>query len=276
MNVQMRVITSATIDMKHTLGSVKYSDIVENLKNNNNNNNDKNNEPVVEVSTSELLNQNEEDKKESRIKAPDTLSLWNEVTLQGITLYESTILNPYGDSTETYTLNQLNGKKPDFYPKMWDFNIIQTHQLYPDKVALSLDNNKIPNNWDKVIQEYINLKQQGRTTDIVLELEESRIQNEVSAVSEEEELEKQIQDIKSSLSEEEINKLFDTPVQEEPKLTEEEINKLFDTPSVQEESEEKLSEEKLSEEKIDELFDTPKEEESPQKGGGEIIVVKKV
>ena len=276
MNVQMRVITSATIDMKHTLGSVKYSDIVENLKNNNNNNNDKNNEPVVEVSTSELLNQNEEDKKESRIKAPDTLSLWNEVTLQGITLYESTILNPYGDSTETYTLNQLNGKKPDFYPKMWDFNIIQTHQLYPDKVALSLDNNKIPNNWDKVIQEYINLKQQGRTTDIVLELEESRIQNEVSAVSEEEELEKQIQDIKSSLSEEEINKLFDTPVQEEPKLTEEEINKLFDTPSVQEESEDKLSEEKLSEEKIDELFDTPKEEESPQKGGGEIIVVKKV
>ena len=166
---------------------------------------------------------------------------------------------------------------------MWDFNVIQTHQLYPDKVALSLANNKVSNNWDKVIQEYIDLKQQGRTTDIVVELEESRLQNEMSAISEEEELDKQIQEIESSLqtkaeekklTDEAIDRLFDTPEQGDKEISEEEIDKLFDTPSVETKQEE--PEEKLSEEEINELFDTPKQEETSQKGGGEIIVVKKV
>ena len=187
MNVQMRLITSDTIDVKQQLGNVKYSEILNNI-----NKNDIK-EPIVEINANDMLNEekvqentnenqqtNEDETQEQetnppdlRIKAPNDLPLWKEYKIQGFDLYSSSILNEYGDETETYTLKDLGGKKPDFYPKMWDFDVIQTEQLYPDKVARSLIENQIPDNWNKVIQEYRMMKKAGLSLDVVVHLKET-------------------------------------------------------------------------------------------------------
>ena len=173
MNVQMRLITSANVDMKYKLGSLTLSEILKNV-------NTTPNPSVVEVNSEELLRsskvaETKEEKTQSRIKAPSDLPLWNEIQISGYTLYTSYILNDYGDETETYTLKELNNKPPDFYPKMWDFDVIQTNQLYADKVAESLVQNPVPNNWDKVIQEYLRLKENGMLTNIVVKLDETKM-----------------------------------------------------------------------------------------------------
>lgn len=175
MNVQMRLITSANVDMKYKLGNMKFSDILDNI----NRNTSSSSEPMVEMNATELLKDNaleekSQEPKDTRVKAPSDLPMWKEVNIKGYTLYLSYILNDYGDETETYTLQELNNKPPDFYPKMWDFDAIQTHQLYADKVAHSLVQNPVPDNWNKVIQEYVRLKEQGMMTNIVVKLDETK------------------------------------------------------------------------------------------------------
>merc|ERR1711871_561838 len=119
----MRLITSANVDMKYKLGNMKFSDILDNI----NRNTSSSSEPMVEMNATELLKDNaleekSQEPKDKRVKAPSDLPMWKEVNIKGYTLYLSYILNDYGDETETYTLQELNNKPPDFYPKMWDFD----------------------------------------------------------------------------------------------------------------------------------------------------------
>tara|TARA_A100001015_G_scaffold321456_1_gene452303 strand:+ start:423 stop:5441 length:5019 start_codon:yes stop_codon:yes gene_type:complete len=179
LNVQMRLITSDTIDSNEKVSSIKFSDIQNNIE-------------EVEVIPSKNNNlQEEEEQEESSEKykyeikktgpkrrAPHDLvsnGLWNKLIEEEGTLFSSIIINNWENPSESYMLDELLDvglNEPDFYPLGWDFEIIRKNELREKMVMKSLIKNRVRNNWPKVIEAYIKRKNSGLSTNIVIDLNE--------------------------------------------------------------------------------------------------------
>ena len=129
MNVQMRLITENTFQSQKT-SILKYSDIVNNIEeveivtpdkktpqNTSNGQKTKSNEPF-------------RIQKKSRKLAPRELldlGLWIKVQdeiAKGNILYISVIVDADNSPSESYMIEETNGKPPTFYPQAWDTELI--------------------------------------------------------------------------------------------------------------------------------------------------------
>ena len=186
MNVQMRLITSNNINMAQQLSSVKYSDIENNINNNIVEMDVANQETNSSHRDKKALNLQPKKEKEQNIQASENMSrlLWKTVCMDDMqgggpdtkkcsaenTFFVSTIIGEDGKSTEIYSLKELNGKPPNFYPKDWDFETILKYRLNEEKVAQSLRLLEEPNNYKKVLDKYKEVESQNKPTDVVLQL----------------------------------------------------------------------------------------------------------
>jgi len=158
LNVQMRLITSDTIDMKEKISSVKFSDIQNNIEEveiipSKKSKLEKKQEPVYEIK-----------KTGPKRKASNELvsnGLWNKFIQPEDTLFTSIIIDNFENPSESYTLQELLDvglNEPDFYPLGWDFEIIRKNDLHEKMVMKSLIKNQVRNNWSKVIEAFLKRK----------------------------------------------------------------------------------------------------------------------
>ena len=78
--------------------------------------------------------------------------------------YISPITNEEGDF-EFYFMDDptLNGNPPNFYPKMWDFDVVKKHELPPYILAESLRSSmSVDDNWNKITKIMIGYKKIGK------------------------------------------------------------------------------------------------------------------
>ena len=176
MNVQMRIITADNIDLTQKTSHIKYSDIVKKI--NTKILSDKNKaELIYDEHKQENKEENKEENgenngKKERIKKPLFLNLWNvleeEEDGQKFTFYYSVIKDENNKPTEDMFDDEegLDGKPPDFFPKGWDFELVQKHNLSSSILAESLRINQIPNNWNVVTKELIERNRLGIVTNV--------------------------------------------------------------------------------------------------------------
>ena len=175
MNVQMRLITENTFQSQKT-SILKYSDIVNNIEeveivtpdkktpqNTSNGQKTKSNEPF-------------RIQKKSRKLAPRELldlGLWIKVQdeiAKGNILYISVIVDADNSPSESYMIEETNGKPPTFYPQAWDTELIRTNELIESKVLESLIGYQEPNNWNIILEHYLQRKEYGLPIDVVIKL----------------------------------------------------------------------------------------------------------
>jgi DNA-directed RNA polymerase II subunit RPB2 len=172
MNVQMRLITANSIQSQKT-SLLKYSDIVNKI------------EEVEIITSKEKTNQKKSNaskqptkesimiQKKSRKPAPKELldlGLWKKFEENGNILYYSVIVDADNQPSESYMIQDTNGKPPTFYPQAWDNELIRTNELIETKVLESLLQYQYPNNWNTIMEHYLQRKEYGLPIDVVIEL----------------------------------------------------------------------------------------------------------
>ena len=189
MNVQMRLITTDNISiLKEKSSSLMFEDILERV-----NNLDSGVSEVQEVDIEEsketkdtdrdVIDSYNNDNRELQVKVSDRVSLPSDMEIWleyrddvDKDAYISPITNEEGDF-EFYFMDDptLNGNPPNFYPKMWDFDVVKKHELPPYILAESLRSSmSVDDNWNKITKIMIGYKKIGKeiTNPIILSDEE--------------------------------------------------------------------------------------------------------
>ncbi len=170
MNVQMRIITNNHLHIDHKASNIKYSDIVNQIE-------------EIDVVLEDANNVKKEisvnhSKIKRRRKAPKELlayGLWDKMVDRVGILYASVTLNEKAIPTESYEAKELpNGSPPDFYPTDWDYEVVRTNELFEEKILQSLKNYNVPNNWNVVIEKYLERKRNNLPLNVVLTNEENK------------------------------------------------------------------------------------------------------
>ena len=188
MNVQMRLITSSTIDSKESFASAKLSEIVKNAnkivnenaneneeeesnngneeeESNNGNEEEESNENEEEESNEneeEKKNGNEEEKKNgnkeeindleivyNRTKFDKRVLAPNDLNLwKEIITPDNTVIYKSTILDETGTESEISNERPNFYPKLWNIDQLNNLKLNSKMMAESLIKNQVSNNWN--------------------------------------------------------------------------------------------------------------------------------
>lgn len=179
MNVQMRLITSDNIDnLDQRTSTIKFSNILNKMKRGKNQSGDDGEQAEDEIVPIEIKNEEQDNKvelkEEERIKLPRDIHLWMRVTDdEQIVHYVSLLVDENGDF-ESYTQDEMpNRQPPDFYPKMWDFDLIRKHKLSSKVIANTLAKyGQFSDNFNVITSKMIELQRNAESIPDVLTLPE--------------------------------------------------------------------------------------------------------
>ena len=130
---------------------------------------------IEEEELEEVMNKELKD----RIKMPINVYLWNKLEKDDEIMYFSLIRNENDDPSEILFSSEypkLKINPPNFYPELWDNDVIIKNELSPQIVADSLRINQIANNFNLVVKAMILNKQLGLLNDQPIKLNEYGIQ----------------------------------------------------------------------------------------------------
>ena len=184
MNVQMRLITSDNINLIEKKSVVKFNEIMRKASNRQKLSEDEKRK-LFEKKT-KIIEEEEEELEEvmnkelkDRIKMPINVYLWNKLEKDDEIMYFSLIRNENDDPSEILFSSEypkLKINPPNFYPELWDNDVIIKNELSPQIVADSLRINQIANNFNLVVKAMILNKQLGLLNDQPIKLNEYGMQ----------------------------------------------------------------------------------------------------
>ena len=144
MNIQMRLITNENIHEMNVRNSIHYSDAVED-------------KPEMEVMDIEQTKDTTDfqvvpqDSFKDRLNKHANIDPWfYDETSDS---YHSIIIDSAGEPTESISADdeRLQGQPPKFLPKGWDENTIMKYNISRYILCESLKINKVPNNWNIIV-----------------------------------------------------------------------------------------------------------------------------
>ena len=184
MNVQMRLITSDNISLMEKRSIVKMDEIMKRASNKQKLN-EYEKEKILEKPPPQIIEEKEEledlmnNELKDRIKMPVDVYLWNKIEKDDEIMYFSLIRNEKDDPSEVlFSIDypKLRMNPPNFYPELWDNDVIIKNELSPQIVADSLRINQIADNFNLVVKAMILNKQLGLSNDQPIKLNEYGMQ----------------------------------------------------------------------------------------------------
>ncbi len=142
MNIQMRLITNENVHEMNSRNSIKYSNVMK--------------DPDMTLMT--VKNEGEKDLEiipqdsfKDRITKHINLGLWTYKAYDDS--YHSIIIDENGEPTESFMSDdeRLEGQSPKFVPKGWNEDDVSRYLISPYVLVESLKINKIPNNWNIIV-----------------------------------------------------------------------------------------------------------------------------
>ena len=185
MNVQMRLITSDNINLIEKKSIVKLNEIMRKASNRQKLSEDEKRKlfekktKIIEEEEEEELEELMNNELKDRIKMPINVYLWNKLEKDDEIMYFSLIRTEDDNPSEilfSSDYQQLKINPPNFYPELWDNDVIIKNELSPQIVADSLRINQIANNFNLVVKAMILNKQLGLLNDQPIKLNEYGIQ----------------------------------------------------------------------------------------------------
>jgi DNA-directed RNA polymerase II subunit RPB2 len=182
MNVQMRLITSDNINQLMAEGPhIGFKSILKNIPKEGNTEKDATTvdidpkeleeQKIKVVQSDENVNSNSYDYENSntivegvrRVKMPSNINLWKYVEDEGEVLYFSSIMDENGEQEMYFGDDEiLNGNPPDFFPSLWNFDIVKKNGLSTSVLAESLmRSSQVINNFNIIVEEMIRRKALG-------------------------------------------------------------------------------------------------------------------
>ena len=186
MNVQMRLITSDNINIMEKKSVIKLSEIMKKTANRQKLSEEerkqlfeKKQKTREEVPNEEELEQVMNNELKDRLKMPSNINLWNKLEEQDETMYFSLIRTKDDEPSEILFSSdypQIKTSPPNFYPELWDNDVIIQKELSPQLIADSLRLNQMKNNFNLVVKAMILNKQLGIPNDQPIKLNEDGVQ----------------------------------------------------------------------------------------------------